>query len=142
MLRRTPFARKVYVPPPSAPARPLVRRPSYECKQVVVTVHKENAIQHAGYMDLVRGLPCDRCGRAPRSQFCHADMGKGQGIKTDCRRGWPGCATCHYLVGSTGQLGRDGRRQYELEAGQRTRARIIAAGLWPPRLPMLEELSQ
>ncbi len=135
MLRRTGFTRKVYVSPSAAPARPLVRRPSYACSDVVVAAPKENVIQHAGYMNLVRAMPCDRCGRPPRSDFAHADQGKGQGIKTDCRRGFPLCRDCHHLVGSTGQLGRDGRRQYEIEAGQRTRARIVAAGLWPAGLP-------
>jgi hypothetical protein len=49
----------------------------------------------------------------------HADEGKGQGIKTDCRRAWPGCGPhgdtmgCHYLLGSTGKLGREERRRLE-----------------------------
>lgn len=135
MLQRTSFKRKVYTPPPAAPLRALVRRPSYVGSGVVVALPKENVIQHAGYMDVVRGLSCHRCNRPPRSQFCHADESKGMAIKTDCRLGWPGCAECHYFVGSTGKMGREGRRQFELEAGQRTRARIIAAGLWPANLP-------
>lgn len=138
MLRRTSFARKVYTPAPPAPLRPLVRRPSYAVADTVVAVPKENVIQHAGYMDLVRGLPCARCWRPPRSQFCHSDLGKGLGIKTDCRLGWPGCAACHHLVGSTGILGREERRRLEAEYSASTRKWIIAAGLWPARLPMWE----
>jgi hypothetical protein len=139
MLRRTGFSRPAYTPPPVSPlrrlARPVVR---IRISDVVVACPKENALQHAGYMDAVRGLPCARCGHPPRSQFCHADEGKGLGIKTDCRRGWPGCAACHFLVGSTGILGQSGRRVFELEAGARTRAQVIALGLWPARLPMWE----
>jgi hypothetical protein len=75
------------------------------------------------------------------SQFCHADEGKGTGIKTDCRRGWPGCGPhhdtmgCHYMIGSTGMLGQAERRRLEETYGIRTRDAINAAGLWPKRLP-------
>jgi hypothetical protein len=140
MLRRTGFKRKEYQPARSAPLRPLARPViRIRTSDLVVACPKENALQHAGYMGLVRGLPCIRCGRAPRSQFCHADEGKGIGIKTDCRRGWPGCATCHHMVGSTGTLGKNGRRQFELEAGAITRAAIVLMGAWPSNLPMYEE---
>jgi len=53
-------------------------------------VEKINAIQHARYMK-VRQLACACCGIARGIQFSHADEGKGTGIKTHCRRGWPGC---------------------------------------------------
>src|SRR4051812_19019750 len=68
---------------------------------------KENAIQHEGYMRLVRLLPCANCGIEGYTQFCHADQGKGMALKTDCRRGWPGCGPrpgvpgCHYLIGTS-----------------------------------------
>lgn len=135
------FARRIYQPPPPAPLRRLERAVSVWVPGDVVAVPKECAIQSAAYMDLVRAMPCDRCGHPPRSQFAHSDLGKGCGIKSDCRLGWPGCAACHYLVGSTGNLGRDGRREYEAKASARTRAAIIAAGLWPARLPMWEEVN-
>ena len=130
------FARRIYTPPPSPPVRPATRRASYAGGTSLVLVPKENALQHAGYMDLVRAMACMHCNRPPRSQFCHADEGKGQGIKTDCRRGWPGCAACHHLIGSTGKLGRDERRRLEAEYGARTRAAVLDSGQWPKRLPM------
>ena len=123
--------RGVMVVAPSAPAAPQP---------------KEDALQHEGYMRLVRKLPCAHCGRAGPSQFCHRDEGKGQGIKTDCREGWPGCGPhdnspgCHYLIGTQRIYPREERRQMELEMGARTRAQIQALGLWPKRLPMYEEL--
>ncbi len=95
---------------------------------------KEHAIQHKAYMDLVRLMPCAHCKKAGPSQFCHADEGKGTGLKTDCRRGWPGCPECHHLLGSTGKLGRDERRRLEALHGARTRAVIEAARLWPDGL--------
>ena len=135
-MRRTGFARPVYTPPPPAPLRPATRRASYAGTVTLRLVPKEAPRQHQGYMNLVRAMACMHCGKAPRSQFCHADQGKGAGIKTDCRRGWPGCAACHYLIGSTGKLGRDERRRLEAEYGARTRAQILANGTWPARLPL------
>jgi hypothetical protein len=138
MLRRTGFKCKAYEPARSAPLRPLARPITRFRALPLVACPKENAIQHAGYMDLVRAMPCARCGHQPRSQFCHADESKGMGIKTDCRRGWPGCAACHFLVGSTGILGQAGRRLFEFDAGMRTRGIVIDSGRWPARLPLWE----
>ena len=108
---------------------------------------KENALQHEGYMNLVRAMPCAHCGRPPRSEFCHADAGKGKGIKTDCRRGWPGCKDdlsanregCHTLIGSRGVFAKERRRALEDRYAAQTRAAIIAAGTWPARLPKWSE---
>lgn len=99
-------------------------------------VAKECMVQHRGYEDAVKGLGyCMKCRRSCRPQFCHADMGKGTGIKTDCRRGWPGCAECHYLVGTSGQYPKEQRRAIEAELAERTRHAVIAAGTWPKGLP-------
>ena len=134
-MRRTGFARKAYTPAPPAPLRAVECRGTYATRPVPVLVPKENAIQHSGYMNLVRAMACMHCGRPPRSDFAHADQGKGQGIKTDCRRGFPLCRACHHMVGSTGTLGRDERRRLEAVWGARTRERIEAEGTWPVRLP-------
>lgn len=112
-----------------------------------VPLPKEEPVQHQGYMDLVRAMPCAHCGRPPRSAFCHSDMGKGKGIKTDCRLGWPGCHDdlgrnregCHTLIGSRGVFTKEQRRTLEATYSARTRAAIVAAGKWPPRLPRWEE---
>lgn len=109
---------------------------------MVMSLPKRHPLQHEAYMAAVRKLPCYRCGIVGITQFCHADLSKGTGIKTDCRLGWPGCgpdfmgnAGCHHLVGSTGQLGKEGRRAFEKEAGDATRALIRSMGLWPASLP-------
>ena len=104
-----------------------------------VTVDKERVIQHSGYMAVVRKFPCAHCGRPGPSQFCHADMNKGTGIKTDCRRGFPGCPACHVLLGSSGKIPRAERRELEASYGAAARARVILLGLWPKRLPFWSE---
>jgi len=105
-----------------------------------VAVEKECMSQHKGYMQAVRDLGyCMLCRRFCRPQFCHRDFGKGAGIKTDCREGWPGCPECHYLVGSTGRYTKEQRRALELELGWRTRQAVIACGTWPKHLPQWED---
>lgn len=103
---------------------------------------KECVSQHAGYMAAVRSLGyCMHCRRALAKgevQFCHRDQGKGLGIKTDVREGWPGCAECHWLIGTSGLFQKQQRRAIELVLGRRTRAAVIAAGLWPKPLPLWE----
>lgn len=124
-------------------AIPLTRPVRYAtpANDPVFAVEKINAIQHAGYMRLVRLLPCARCAIEHSIQFCHADEGKGTGIKTDCRRGWPGCGPhgdtmgCHHLVGTSGTLKKDERRAVELAYAIDTRAKVLALGLWPASLP-------
>lgn len=96
---------------------------------------KECAIQHGGYINLVRAMSCIHCYAPPRSEFSHADTGKGTGIRTDCRRGYPACKACHYLIGSTGKLGKAERRRIEDLYGAITRAKVEASGKWPKRLP-------
>lgn len=99
-------------------------------------VPKENASQSEAYMAVVRSLGyCMRCKRPCRPDFCHRDMGKGTGIKTDVREGWPGCRPCHDFVGASGNLPKQERRALELDLGAQTRAAVIARDLWPRRLP-------
>lgn len=156
MKRSAPLKRSGFKP--ARPARPVktidyTPRPRAAAVAVhdgkarlVVPVPKQQPIQHEAYMAAVRKLPCYRCGIAGFTQFCHADEGKGERIKSDCRLGWPGCGPhpdatgrllpgCHYEVGSTGMLGKAGRRAFEKQAGHATRATIRALGQWPAALP-------
>lgn len=100
---------------------------------------KEDASQSGAYMAAAKALGyCMRCGRRAvpltgELHFCHADEGKGQGIKTDVRRGWPGCPKCHEIVGR--QLLKPVRRAIEYLLGVMTRAAIRQAGTWPKNLP-------
>lgn len=127
-----------------APARGLVRG-TYAGGCSGVVVEKDQVLESAAYENLVRAMPCAHCGRPPRSQFCHADMGKGMGIKTDVRRGWPGCGPhdgepgCHWLLGTSGRIARDERRALEARYGAQARAAVLAAGKWPKNLPAWQE---
>jgi hypothetical protein len=128
-----------------ASLKPL-RVASYQGGTSGERVEKENALQHQGYMAAVRDLGyCMLCRRSCRPQFCHADMGKGERIKTDVRRGWPGCGAgewgpgCHWLVGTSGQYPKEERRALEAELARRTREAVKAAGAWPAHLPMWRE---
>lgn len=148
-MKRTGFARWTpkparqmdYQPRPRAPA---LRMPDTR-DRMTAPVPKDQPLQHAGYMRLVRLLPCAMCGRAGPSQFCHSDEGKGMGLKTDCRLGWPGCGPhdgrpgCHWFVGTSGRMGKAARREFEAKAARLTRQEIVDRGLWPASLPMLIE---
>lgn len=121
------------------PAKKL-HRGVYEGGGFVGAVDKENASQHDGYQDAVRGLGyCMLCRCECRPQFCHRDQGKGTGIKTDVRDGWPGCPKCHVLVGSSGQFPKELRRELEDMLGRWTRKAVRQAGTWPATLAMVEE---
>lgn len=105
---------------------------------------KENVSQSEAYMAAVRALGyCMRCGctlKKGEGQFCHADQGKGMGLKTDVRRGWLGCAGCHFHVGTSGRMPRAERRAEESRLAAKTRELVMRAGTWPKNLPQWSEL--
>ena len=109
--------------------------------RATVALPKQAPIQHEAYMAAVRKLPCALCHIVGFTQFCHADEGKGMGLKTDCRLGWPGCGPhgdkpgCHWIVGTSRSMGKIARREFEHAAGAMTRAAISSMGLWPASLP-------
>lgn len=144
MLRRTHFRSKYQIPPRLRDREPgpvIARQEPRGCYSGGTSgqpVEKECALQHAGYMDVVRAMPCARCRAPPRSDFAHADMDKGIGIKTDCRRGFPACRPCHTLLGSSGKIPRAERRDLEAQYGAQTRDEVLRLGLWPKRLPRWE----
>lgn len=147
-LRRTGFKRPTYVPPPSPPVTRgrggVIRR----IDDTAITIQKENVVTSLVYQARVRKLPCARCGIVGFSQFCHSDEGKGMGIKTDDRRGWPGCGPhleggqmvngCHWFVGTSGSLKQSERRELEARMSAETRLQILRLGLWPKSLPLWE----
>lgn len=148
MLTRTPMNRGSGFKRPTLERQRTVHKPIPEhlrrnasislCGGQMPSIPKTEPIQHAGYMNAVRSLPCARCGAAPRSQFCHSDEGKGAGIKSDCRLGWPGCARCHHEVGTQRIYPKEQRRVLEAEMARQTRAQIESMGLWPKNLPRWE----
>jgi hypothetical protein len=149
MNRGTGFARKVPerkprapLVPPAEPSRAVLRMVDHRARLTVMP--KENPVQSEAYMRVVRQLPCMHCGHPAPSQFCHSDEGKGAGIKSDCREGWPGCGPrigepgCHHLVGTQRIYPKQERRRIEADMATRTRARIKQLGLWPASLEWYE----
>lgn len=109
-----------------------------------IAVHKEKAIESEPYRRLVAKLPCMWCGIEGYSQHAHLNLGKGLGLKTDDRTGFPLCCSrpgvegCHVAYDNYRLLesgGREAHREYGLEAGRFTREQVRKAGLWPASLP-------
>lgn len=103
---------------------------------------KESASQSGTYMAAAKGLGfCMLCGWTPTEStsldFCHGDEGKGMGLKTDVREGWPGCRRCHEFVGRS--MRREARRAVEQALSAQTRELIEQAGTWPAKLVRLAE---
>lgn len=165
MMRRTPMKRTSWArpgyggvtshrnttqdhePPTKSAIKPIVKQQAVMARighQGPSPIPKENAITSPAYQAAVRRLPCIRCGIQGFTQFCHSDEGKGMAIKTDDRRGWPGCGPhgtepgCHWYVGTSGNLKQSERRALEADYAARTRAMVEAKGEWPARLPKWE----
>lgn len=136
--REGPTAPRETKPAARATVQPI-RRGTYAGSTTGQAVLKELAIRHLGYEAAARDLGyCMRCRRPCRPQFCHRDAGKGAGIKTDVRLGWPGCDDCHALLGGHaggGRMPKEQRRDEEDDLAGLTRAAVIAAGTWPKSLP-------
>lgn len=109
----------------------------------VVTVAKEDIQTSEAYRRAVAGLRCIWCGIEGYSQHAHLNLGKGFGLKTDDRTGFPLCCTrpgvegCHVAYDQYRLVsgGRDAHRAYGLEWGRITRDEILSLGLWPSNLP-------
>lgn len=153
-LRRTPFKRPaVYMDPELHRQRREASRTASIASLLATTgrasvvggatsgtpVAKENASQSQAYQVAVRSIGyCMNCGctlRVGERQFCHADQGKGAGLKTDVRRGWLGCAGCHFYVGGSGKMPKSARRALEEALARKTRCTLRRHGLWPRSLP-------
>ncbi|MBH2008302.1 MAG: hypothetical protein I8H71_01245 [Xanthomonadaceae bacterium] len=105
---------------------------------------KAETLEHEGYRRLVALLPCKACGIASYSQAAHPNTGKGMAMKTDDRLCFPLCCArpdiegCHILFDTGRLLDKAARRAVEPAWGADTRRQIVALGLWPENLPMLE----
>lgn len=110
----------------------------------VVAVPKEELVRSEPYRRLVAQLPCIWCGICGYSQHAHLNLGKGMGLKTDDRTGFPLCCSrpgiegCHVaydqyrlIEGADSDL----HHEYGLEWGRITRHTILTSGLWPKPVP-------
>ena len=109
--------------------------------RLVVPIPKPVFLRSEKYRRWVASLDCAHCGIAGYSNACHADEGKGTGIKSCDSTCWPGCVTrygrtgCHDIVGASGLLGKITRRVTEKRYGIQTRAKAKAAGVYPKGWP-------
>jgi len=111
-----------------------------------VAVEKEHTIQCEAYRKLVAALPCIHCGIHGYSQAAHPNTDKAGGKKLiDDRLCFPLCTVhpvgadfvrgCHERFDQGALFTKEARRELEPAWGAQTRAVIVAAGLWPARLP-------
>lgn len=108
---------------------------------------KDVILRSEAYRRATAGMRCMWCGIAGFSQHAHLNLGKGLGLKTDDRTGFPLCACrpgvegCHAAYDQYRLVpgGREGHRVYGLEWGRITRAEILSLGLWPINLPHWQE---
>ena len=154
LARRTPMKRSAWprrragVSPetPVAPAPPVTRlsRPANYAPATghATALKKDAPARSEAYRRIVAAMPCAACGIAGYSQHAHANEGKGMGIKTDDRAGFPLCAPrpgiegCHARFDQYRLLpgGRDAHAAAGEEWAARTRAAILKAGQWPKNL--------
>ena len=106
-------------------------------------IPKEAPARSEAYRRAVAELPCSHCGIAGHSQHAHANAGKGLGLKTDDRAGFPLCAPrpgiegCHARFDQYRLLpgGRDAHAAAGDRWAERTRSEVARRGLWPANLP-------
>ncbi|WP_315534008.1 hypothetical protein [Delftia acidovorans] len=112
-----------------------------------LVVPKAEILECEAYRRAVAALPCIWCGICGFSQHAHLNLGKGMGLKTDDRTGFPLCCTrpdiggCHVAYDQYRLVdgGREAHRDYGLEWGRITRHTILESGQWPQRLPLWSE---
>jgi hypothetical protein len=115
-----------YVPRPRA----FERDHAASADKMARPVPKANPVRDEAYRRLVAALPCAHCGVAGLSQAAHADEGKGLGLKACDLTCFPLCGPrpsepgCHWLIGTSGRIPRDERRELEARYGAQTRAKL------------------
>jgi hypothetical protein len=88
---------------------------------------KSAPIRDESYRRWVASLPCAHCGIEGFSQAAHADEGKGMGIKSSDDTCYPACGPrygipgCHWLLGTSGAMGKERRRELEARYAEQTR---------------------
>lgn len=91
---------------------------------------KEKPWRSEEYRRLVASLPCAMCGKPGPSQCAHSDEGKGMAIKASDIECFPLCADvplwrgCHSILGASGKLTREKRRELERRFTAETQAAL------------------
>jgi hypothetical protein len=103
----------------------------------MISMPKHSYLRSETYRRWVASLACAHCQRSGPSQCAHSDYGKGLGLKSSDSGCFPLCADgpehtgCHWLLGASGRLTRERRREKEAEYSARTRALAIESGNYP-----------
>lgn len=111
---------------------------------ITTAAPKTLIVRSEAYRRAVATLPCKACSVPGFSQAAHPNTGKGMATKTDDRLAFPLCCArpdiegCHVLFDTGRLLAKAARRAIEPAWGADTRRQILAQGLWPEDLPMLE----
>lgn len=131
----------------NAPAVPRRAVAAIVCAEPAPAILKDCPLRSENYRRAVAMLPCCWCGSIGYSQHAHANAGKGLGLKTDDRTGFPLCSQrpgiegCHAAFDQYRLLhgGREAHRAAALDWGAATRDEILRQGTWPARLPIWTE---
>jgi hypothetical protein len=99
MLKRTGFARKVYVAPPAAPLRRSERKGTYAHTQTVAKAKQPAPVRDESYRRWVASLPCFECRIQDYSQCAHPNTGKAKGKKLSDEGCFPLCCDRLGIVG-------------------------------------------
>jgi hypothetical protein len=129
MLRRTAFKRRLYVPAPVAPLRPItdaVRGVLSMSSQSVVAVPKIEPVRSEPYRRWIASHPCIWCGVAGFSQCAHDNTDKGMAMKVSDLRTFPLCGPRFGLVGC--------HQQFDLCIGITREERRSLGASWTARM--------
>lgn len=137
-MRRTGFARKVYVPPPPAPLRPATRRASYAGATVSTPIPKHDYIRSPKLLAAVRQLPCQHTGIVGQTEPAHSNWqdGKGMAIKADDNRVAALARTVHRELDQGSRLTEAQRKALWWRAHVATVRLLLATKQWPARVPI------
>jgi hypothetical protein len=135
MLRRSSFKSKLAVKPKRDRSDEFasfdltaLHKGTYSGRTSEVIVPKAQPVRDEEYRRWVASLACAHCGIEGYSQCAHGDEGKGMSIKSSDDTCYPACGPrpsepgCHWLIGTSGTLGREERRDLEAKYGAQTRA--------------------
>jgi hypothetical protein len=139
----TPPPRLRDLPPPEVAPR-LSGGFTYEARQTLVSVPKEQIVRSEPYRRLVAALPCAHCLIEGFSQAAHPPP-TAKGRKEDDRATFPLCATrpgvrgCHADFDQYRLIPAPAMREQARTWGRQTRAAIRNGGNWPASVPEWRE---
>jgi hypothetical protein len=135
-MRRSSFARKVYVPAPTPELKPVVgcRGVIHRVSDEVVAAPKAVILRSGAYLRYVASHPCFGCGIEGWTQAAHENMGKAMQGKVCDSRTFPLCCDrpgkmgCHTEYDTGMDYTREERRNQGAAWVERMQAKAKADG--------------